>query len=337
MHEREWSLWCRKFVDKTLASFNRAPSAELQRLRSTLLVLNAEKISLSMRVRLGSGPPVAHERCYPLITDQATGRIILSRPSRRPSWVCRVVGAEIAVLLHEFWDMCDQRTLEWTAYAHLMQQCGERPRPLGDLVPIEHDSARISFGYGGGCGGVARHQINRGRPAIEFPASLPAVADPLPTAPGVGGAGVTVQPGPGADAGGAANAIADTPEQASAMLLRRQVAALQAQLAQQAQLLEASQAAVLQKDIEIRGLAAEVEKLSDRAEKLLEQMSLAELKAYAGVLGITAPDGHEGRKQTWIDAIKGREGNANATSREQSSRPSGGTVLRRLHTSKRKR
>ena len=57
-----------------------------------------------------------------------------------------------------------------------------------------------------------------------------------------------------------------------------------------------------------------------RAEKPLGQMSLAELKARAGVLGITDPDGHKGHKQTWIDAIKSGEGKSIATPpREQSS------------------
>ena len=86
--------------------------------------------------------PVLAERKYPLLTDQGSGRIILARSKvTDAAWVCRNVGAELAHYLHEFWDSCDQRTLEWTAYAHLMSQCGLRPRPLKDLAPLDVDTS----------------------------------------------------------------------------------------------------------------------------------------------------------------------------------------------------
>lgn len=44
-------------------------------------------------------------------------------------------------------------------------------------------------------------------------------------------------------------------------------------------------------------------KINSNEERDLEVMSLLELKAVAESLGISEPDGHKGRKATWIDAI----------------------------------
>jgi hypothetical protein len=251
--------------------------------------------------------PVHHEKTYPLVTDQASGRIILSKTSQRSidlSWICRTVGAELGTLLHEYWDVCGREQLEWQCYAHLMAQCGRCPRPLTDLEPVDHNTTRIgSFGFGGPRAGIARHQINRRRPAVEYPASLPPplTAERLSSSPSTGVSagrpeptsadrqrGSTEQTKMTANQAGAnreaAAAIAETPERASAELLRQQVLAMQAQLAEQARMLVTSQqtvralearqaegadadqlqASLRQRDDVIRRLTAQIERLSDQ-------------------------------------------------------------------------
>jgi len=145
-----------------------------------------------------------------------------------------------------------------------MTQCGRCPRPVAELEPADHNTSRIgNFGYGGPQASVGRHQISRKRPAVEFPASLPPPlkTEKLTASPAIGVSGGRPEPASAdvhatksSDGGGTqptqacplagaagASKIADTPEHASADLLRQQVAALQAQLAEQAKMLNASQ------------------------------------------------------------------------------------------------
>lgn len=301
-HEREWTLWCRQFINKTFTTYGQAPSAQVRKLSTTLTVLRAEKISVSMTLLVPGRPDsIEAEKTYPLVTDQSSGRVIVSRQStENVDWVCRHVGAELGTMLYELWEVCDQRTLEWTAYAHLMAQCGRRPRALKDLEPIVHDTARIeSMGYGGGGRGLAGHQIRRGRPRVQFPASLPPPLDldRLPSSPATGGSGGRPAPSstknsaqtstePKTKAAITAASIADTPEHVSADLLRQQVASLQAQLAEQARMLQTSQqtitalearqevgetaeqlrATIVRDSETIRRLADQVERLSQQPE-----------------------------------------------------------------------
>jgi hypothetical protein len=313
-HEREWTLWARQCIEKTCTSYGRSPSAQIRKLSTTLTVLRAEKISMSMKLRVdGDRRSLQKERTYPLVTDQDSGRIILSRvgSARNVEWVCRQVGAELGTLMHEFWEVCGREQLEWQCYAHLMAQCGRCPKPLRELGEVGHNARIGSFGYGGPRSGrLAGHQINRKRPAVEFPASLPPplkteklMASP-PTGGDRGGRPENAVPlahgsrtedkkateaaagaGAGAAAAAAAAPIADTPAHVSAELLRQQVSALQAQLAEQARMLDASQqtiraleehqadgedadqlrASLQRRDDVIRRLNAQVERLSEQA------------------------------------------------------------------------
>ena len=170
-------------MEKICTSYGRSPTCDIRRLCSQLTILRAEKISMKMTL-LQNGSTGDHsrsntrEKSYPLVTDQESGRIILSSTGSRVSgdneWICRTVGAELGTLLHEYWTVCGREQLEWQCYAHLMTQCGRCPRPVAELEPVDRNTSRIgNFGYGGPRASVGRHQISRKRPVVEFPASLP--------------------------------------------------------------------------------------------------------------------------------------------------------------------
>ena len=326
-HEREWTLWSRQCLERICTAYGRSPSEQVRKLCSQLTVLRAEKISMHMTLLvdgISGGRPAHHEKTYPLVTDQASGRIILSKTpqsSRDLSWICRTVGAELGTLLHEYWDICGREQLEWQCYAHLMAQCGRCPRPLTDLGPVDNNTTRIGgFGFGGPRTGIARHQINRRRPDVEYPASLPPplTAERLSASPATGVSVGRPEPTSASRERGsteqttkttiqagtipkAAAAITEIPERASAELLRHQVSAMQAQLDEQARMLLASQqtiraleerqaegadadqlrASLRQRDEVIQRLTAQIERLSENLSPFAFQSPMAACPEWA--------------------------------------------------------
>ena len=302
-HEREWTLWSRQFLEKTCIGYGRPPSEQVRKLCSQLTVLRAEKISMRMTLQvdgISGGRPAHQEKTYPLVTDQASGRIILSNTAqtfRDVSWICRNVGAELGTLLHEYWDVCGREQLEWQCYAHLMAQCGRCPRPLTDLGSVDHNTTRIgSFGFGGPSTGIAPHQINRRRPTVEYPASLPPplATERLSAIPATGVSGGRPEPASAEREHGSTEqtttanqaaakpetvaAIAETPERASADLLRQQVSAMQAQLTEQARMLTASQQTILALEerqvegVDVAQLRASLRQRDEVIRRLTEQI-----------------------------------------------------------------
>jgi hypothetical protein len=171
--EEQWTRWAREFVESACTEYCQRPSQYALRLASTLTVLRSHSISSSVTIQFGDiRPPLEKMRSYHCITDQDSGRIVLSsqRAQDLPA-LCHSLGNQLSGLLAEMHDASGARVLEWNAYAFFMRKCGLQPRPLSVHTS---STGRIDGFYRGvrsyGRGG--RHTVGR-CPRFSFPASLP--------------------------------------------------------------------------------------------------------------------------------------------------------------------
>lgn len=246
--EPQWTMWARQFIESACAEYCRRPSAYALRLASTVTVLRSDSISSALSVAADGMQNVSNVRNYGIITDQGSGRIIMSsRRAHDAPAVCRCLARQLSGLLAEMHASCGETVFEWNAYAFLMRHCGLSPKPLVVLDSSnEHD--RIDGFYSPSGSGGSRARIG-GRPTMgtgprfSFPASLPQPAElqvppslPLRT-------GQTWNPGGRNTNPTAITREGDAQELGTTdptALLQQQVTALQAQLAQQQAILAAS-------------------------------------------------------------------------------------------------
>merc|ERR1712166_1046656 len=134
-----------------------------------------------LTVGLDGMQTISKSRNYSIITDQESGRIILSRQRAGDApAVCRCLARQLSGLLAEMHASSGEAVFEWNAYAFLMRHCGLQPQPLA-VLDRNNDRDRIGgfyrpSGSGGPRARTGGPMLGTG-PRFSFPASLPKPAE----------------------------------------------------------------------------------------------------------------------------------------------------------------